>query len=35
MFTIELNGMVYEFDDDRMLEVMDWLDENCDNAHSA
>lgn len=35
MFAIELNGMVYEFFDDRLIEIMDLLDQNCDNSRSA
>lgn len=35
MFTIELNGMVYEFNEDRLLEITDLLDEACDSSYSA
>lgn len=33
-FIIALNGMVYEFDADQMLEVMDTLDSMAISVHS-
>ena len=27
MFSITLNGMVYSFEDDRLMEIMDMLDD--------
>lgn len=33
MFEIILNGMVYVFEEGRMLEIMDMLDEAADDVH--
>lgn len=32
MFEIHLNGMVYRFDDNKLLEIMDMLDERADEV---
>lgn len=34
MFEIELNGMVYRFDNSKLLEVMDTLDQMADEVKS-
>lgn len=33
MFEIILNGMVYVFEEGRMFEIMDMLDEAADDVH--
>ena len=32
MFSITLNGMVYSFEDDRLMEIMDMLDAAADKV---
>lgn len=32
MFEIHLNGMVYKFNDDKLLEIMSMLDERADEV---